>query len=441
MSTNSDDQPKALPRIARTPFYYGWVVLVVAALASFTSAPGQTYTFSVFQDSFIDDIGLSSTTISTLYLFGSLFASAVIIVVGRSLDRFGPRIMLVVSTLLLGAGALWLSRADSAWALFVGFAIMRSMGQGALSLIPATVVSIWFVRKRPMALAVMALGGAAASGFYPIYGATLIEIFGWRTAWVVIAFTAWSILILPAILLVRTSPESIGLLPDGDSTKSVRSDIPVKGSMLDSERSWSLNEAMHSRALWLLIFAGTAQSLVGTGVMFHQVSFMTSKGLTSSAAAGVFVVFAPSLIAGQFLSGYLSSRVPIRYLIASGQGVIVVAMLLLLGISELWHAYLYGAVLGVNMGFLMNATQAIWPTYFGRKNLGSIRGVTNFGMMAAAALGPLPLALALDFTGSYTTGLVAYMALPPLCGVAALMAGNPSSGPRLTGLHADRSSA
>ena len=225
MSATTNHPPKSLPRVARTPFYYGWVVLFVAALASFVSGPGQTFTFSVFQDSFIEDLSLSSTSISTLYLFGSLTAAGLIIFIGRSLDRFGPRLMMVFSVVCLGLGALWLSQVTTSWQLFVGFAIMRTMGQGALSLIPATVVSVWFVRKRPMALALMALGGAVASGTYPIYGATLIEWFDWRTAWIAIAITGWALLIVPAILFIRTSPESIGLLPDGDET------VPSDGSV------------------------------------------------------------------------------------------------------------------------------------------------------------------------------------------------------------------
>ncbi len=112
---------------------------------------------------------------------------------------------------------------------------------------------------------------------------------------------------------------------------------------------------------------------------------------------------------------------------AGGQIGIVVAVILLLNASEIWQAYLYGAVFGVTMGFLVNINQAIWPVYFGRRNLGSIRGVTNFGTMTSAAFGPLPLALALDISGSYTPGLIAYMILPPLCGLAALLAGSPSN--------------
>lgn len=424
VAISTESQPKSLPRVARTPFYYGWVVLFVAALASFVSGPGQTFTFSVFQDSFINDLGLSATAISTLYLFGSLTAAGMIIFIGRSLDRYGPRRMMVVSVVVLGLGALWLSRVHSSWQLFVGFTIMRTMGQGALSLIPATVVSIWFVRKRAMALALMALGGALASGIYPFYGATLIGEFGWRTAWVAIAVTGWVLLIVPAIIFIRTSPESIGLLPDGDTSDGAPGDdSKVKES--HSEFSWTVREATRSRTLWFLIFAGSAQSLVGTGVAFQQVSIMTSKGMTIGAAAGVFGIMAPTAIAGQFLAGYLAGRYPVRYLIAAGQVGIVAAMIMLLGSSELWHAYTYGAILGTVMGFLMNLNHVVWPNYFGRRHLGSVRGITNFGTMSAAAIGPLPLALSLDLTGSYAVGLIIYMVLPPLCGLAAILAGRP----------------
>ena len=424
-----------IPRIARTPFYYGWIILAVAAVANFTSAPGQTYTFSVFLDSFIEDLGISATYISTLYLFGSLTAAGMIIIVGRSLDRFGPRVMLVTVTILIGSGAIYMSRVETAWQLLIGFAVMRTMGQGALSLIPATMVSVWFVRRRAMALAIMALGGATAAGAFPIFGATLIDAFGWRTAWVAIGITAWALLIVPAFVLVRRSPESVGLLPDG--AKAGDDETQADRSASSGPRSWTLREAVRARALWLIMFAGIAQSLIGTGVMFHQVEIMTDKGLSHAVAAGVFGVVAPALLVGQFVSGFLASRFAERYLIAVGQFMIVLNMLLLVTVSEPWHSYMYGATLGLNMGFLMNSMQSVWPAYFGRQNLGSIRGVTNFGTMAAAAIGPLPLAAAFDLTGTYTLGLAIYMALPPLCAVAALFAGSPNAPPSVRSAVAD----
>ena len=160
--------------------------------------------------------------------------------------------------------------------------------------------------------------------------------------------------------------------------------------------------------------------------MFHQVSIMSGKGFSSAIGASVFGVMAPMLIAGQFLSGYLAGRIPQRYLLAGGQFMMVITIGLLLTATDIWQIYLYGAVMGLNWGLVMNAVVTIWPNYYGRSNLGSIRGVTNFWFMTASALGPLPLALSFDLAGSYTPGLIIYLLIPPLTAMAAIFAGTPS---------------
>jgi len=415
--------------VARTPFYYGWVVVAVASLGNFTSAAGQTYTFSVFQESFVVDLNISSTSIAGLYLFGSLTAAVLIIFVGRYLDLFGPRVMFVFVTMCLGSGAFWLSSVSSAWQLYVGFVIMRTMGQGALPLISSNVVSIWFIRKRAIAIAVSALGGSLATGLFPIYSALLIEVVGWRNAWIVIGISVCALLILPVVLFIRSTPESIGVLPDGDKDEngSQSYDRGNDINQRDPEPSWTLKEAARTRTLWLLVIAGSTHSLVGTGLMFHQVSIMAGKGFSSAIGASVFGVMAPMLIAGQFLSGYLSGRIPQRYLLAGGQFMMMITIGLLLTATEIWQIYLYGAVMGLNWGLVMNAVVTIWPNYYGRRNLGSIRGVTNFWFMTASALGPLPLALSIDLTGSYTPGLITYLLIPPVTAFAAIFAGSPSA--------------
>jgi len=430
-NNQSNPVPNSVPRVAHTPFYFGWVVVAVAALGNFTSAAGQTYTFSVFQEFFVVDLNISATSIAALYLFGSLTAAVLIIVVGRYLDLFGPRVLFVFATICLALGALWLSSVSSAWQLYVGFVIMRTMGQGALPLISSNVVSIWFIRKRAIAIAVSALGGSLATGVFPIYSALLIDAVGWRNAWIVIGITVCVLLILPVVVFIRSSPESIGILPDGDNDES-GSQSCDRGNDInphDPEPSWTLKEAARTRTLWFLVIAGSTHSLVGTGLMFHQVSIMAGKGFSSAIGASVFAVMAPMLIAGQFLSGYLSSRIPQRYLLAGGQLMMVITIGLLLTATNIWQIYLYGAVMGLNWGLVMNAVVTIWPNYYGRTNLGSIRGVTNFWFMTASALGPLPLALSLDLAGSYTPGLIIYLAIPPMTALAAIFAGIPSVTP------------
>ncbi|MEX0761398.1 MAG: MFS transporter [Dehalococcoidia bacterium] len=387
----------------------------------FASAPGQTYTFSVFLNPVIEELRWSQTLITTLYFFGSLTAAGLIVFVGRMLDRFGPRIMLVAVAVVFGLAALWMSRVDHPFEMYAGFAAIRTLGQGALTLIPATMVSMWFVRSRGKVLAIATLGGALASGAFPPLVSFLISQVGWREAWVALGFIIWGLLIIPAAVFVRRMPESVGLLPDGD-----RPGRWERGSAENNpDDAWTLSESLRTRSLWLLIIAGSAQSLIGTGLMFHQVKLLSEKGLDPALAASVFTVIAPMLIVGQFLGGFLSDRFSMRYLMAGGQISLAVAILLVLAISEPWQAYVYGALLGLTTGSLMNINHAVWPAYFGRKHLGSIRGVGNVGMMASAAFGPLPLAYLFDQTGAYTTGLILFLALPPISAAAAFFAIRP----------------
>ena len=126
------------PLTGRTPFYYGWVILGVAALGVFASGPGQTYNFSVFLDPVIEETGWTRTQITGLYAAGSLTAAVLIIGVGRLLDRYGARVVLSAVVVLFGLAALWMSRVDSPLDLYLGFAFIRTLGQGAMTMVPTT---------------------------------------------------------------------------------------------------------------------------------------------------------------------------------------------------------------------------------------------------------------------------------------------------------------
>ena len=254
---NSIQNQPSLSR--RTPFFYGWIVLAIAGVANFASAPGQTYSFSVFLEHFRDDLELSSTLISTLYLVGTITASLLIIPIGKALDIFGSRVMLVVVGIAIGAASLWMSQVSGAIGLLIGFALLRTFGQGALSLIPTAVVSIWFVRKRAKALAIVGLGGAIAGGVFPILSNQLISIFDWRGAWIAIAFIVWGLVIIPAWIFVRRTPESVGLTPDGNTVVST---IDREANQSSGEFSFTTRQALRTRTMWLLMFAVSAICLV-----------------------------------------------------------------------------------------------------------------------------------------------------------------------------------
>lgn len=224
----------------------------------------------------------------------------------------------------------------------------------------------------------------------------------------------------PALLLVRRSPESMGLLPDGDTPE--RPGRPRAGSGVERANDFAFRDAVRTRAFWLLMFAGSSHSFIATALTFHHVSFMGSKRLDATIAASVFTVMAPSSLAGTLVVGYLADRMPGRHLLAFSQVVLAGAVLWSFTVSAPWQALVYGGLLGISGGFGLTLQSIIWPNYFGRKSLGSIRGAATTSMVASAAIGPLPFAWLQTLGGDYALAVLAFLALPALCAVAALLA-------------------
>ena len=424
MRTPATDQSRSLP--ARTPFFYGWVILGVSALAVFASGPGQTYNFSVFLDPIIEDTGWTRTQITGMYAAGSLTAAVLIIGIGRMLDRFGARVVLTAGVVIFGLALLGMSRIDSRLELYLGFAAIRTLGQGAMTMVPTTLVATWFVRARGRATSLATLGGAFSAATFPILAHYLISQYGWRSAWVVLGLVVWGVMLLPAVLLVRRSPESVGLHPDGVDPEAAPREAP---SHVRQDVDFTLSQAMHTRAFWLLLIAGSSFSLIGTALTFHNVALLTGKGLDPAVAAGVLSVMALSAMGANLVSGYLNDRFPNRLVLAGAQLILVAAMLMTFVISAPWMAFAYAMLLGTGQGFGMNTITVIWPNYFGRAHLGSIRGLAMTSTMAFAALGPLPFSALADVAGSFGLAVGVFLALPILCAALAVMAGGPGRPP------------
>ncbi len=343
------------------------------------------------------------------------------ILAGRLLDRHGARIMMTAVAILFGFAAIWMSSLTHPVQLAVGFVAIRTLGQGSLTFMPTTLVSLWFLRWRGRATAICTLGGALSFAIFPILIHALIANTGWRNAWLVLASIIWIVLIPPAALLIRRNPESVGLLPDGQPPPAK---TPPLKDKVDSTKEvhFSLGEASRTRTFWLLLIAGAAPSLISTALTFHHVSFLATKGIPSGIAASIFGIMGPMQILGIFIAGFLADRFPGRYLLVVGQVLLVATMLWTFLITSTWHAFFYGAMLGLSIGFIMPISAVIWPNYYGRRHLGSIRGVATSGMAVFAALGPFPFGFIFDLTGAYSLAILIFLALPVSSAVAALLA-------------------
>ncbi len=211
--------PEAAPQadgiIRRTPFFFGWAVTGAAALAMAMTLPGQTAGVSLFIDAFIDDLGVSRGAVSLAYTGATVAAAFVLPWTGKALDRWGPQRGMIVIAVLLALACVAMGQVQGLVTLVLGFFLMRTLGQGALSLSAIHAVNLWFVRRRGVAVGIMGIGMAVALSVVPPLIERGIAGIGWRMTYAALGAAVALVVIPAALLFVRRHPERYGLRPDG----------------------------------------------------------------------------------------------------------------------------------------------------------------------------------------------------------------------------------
>ena len=407
--------------------YYGWIIVFIGALGIFFSGPGQTYSNSIFIDAYIEGFGWSRSLVSSVYSIATLVAGLIMIFVGRFIDRFGQRVMMVVVGTLFAIACFWNSAVSTIWMLSIGFFAIRLLGQGSMSLIPNTLAAQWFVKKRGFAVSLMALGSFISAMVFPIINTWLIDTWDWRFAW-----QFWGILLLVifvpvALLGVRNKPEDIGLEPDGP-LKQKEELKPILGSAVvkEAEEDWTLQEAKKTRAFWAILICVGIPSMINTGITFHILSIFGSNDLSPGIAATVLSLMAMVGIPMSFVSGFITDRVQTNYLLLAIFIIEFILLLMLLITNNFFMAILFGIIWGTANGLERISLNVIWPNYFGRKYIGSINGVGVTMTVLGSSLGPLPFGVGFDLFHSYTPVLLASLIFPVIGMVCAILAKKPN---------------
>lgn len=410
-------------RLARPSTFYGWYMVIVAGLAVFFSGPGQTYFISVFIDHYIIDFGWTRSEVSIIYSAATLTSAACLFFIGHLVDRLGQRKMLTVASILLALACFYNGFVGSLMMLFWGVLFLRLFGQGSMTLIPNTLVPQWFLVKRGQALSYMAIGGFISAAAFPPMNVWLIQRVGWERTW-----WLWGIMILIiftpiAYRYVRNRPEDIGVLPDGHVKAH---DLEKPDMKIQLKQDFTLNEALRTRAFWLILSCIGIPALVNTAITFHLISIFNQKGLDASMAALVLSLMAIIGFPITFIAGRIIDTVKINYVLAG----IFITEIIFMGLLQLTTTPIlaigFGIIWGISNGFERIALNYVWPFYFGRVALGSISGIATSVMVLGSAIGPLPFGLAFDAVGNYTEVIWWSMILPVIGIIASLSAKKPS---------------
>lgn len=390
--------------IRHVPFFYGWVILAAGTAGIVLMGPSQTFTVSLFIDSFVHDLGISRANVSLLYGIATLAASFLLPITGRMVDRYGTRRLIVVTALVFGPAIMSLSQVTGAVSLLAALLAVRFLGFGSMQLVSSTVIAQWFVRRRGFVMGLAGQALAISLFVFPALTNTFIGMFGWRGAWVALGALSMAVMAPVGWLFFRDRPELYGLHPDGGGGDDI--------AELTDEEHWTLAEARRTGIFWLFATAFATLSMITAGLVFHQSSLFAVRGLASEMTVRSFQLAALFSIGGNLAMGMLLDRASPRRLLMVQMMLVAVCMMLVQVLAGWFHVLVYSALMGLLTGGMRVMDATVWAKYFGRRYLGSIRGATMLGTVGGTALGAYPLGLSYDLLGSYNPALTALLVMP-----------------------------
>ena len=424
----------------RFPFFYGWIILAVSTFGIIMSVPGQTIGVSAFIDDLLVALGLSRIQLSTAYMIGTISSAFLLPYCGRVFDRRGARWMVLVSTALSSVTLIFLSQCDriaafitfsdnlaiktsvSFFVITTGFLFLRFSGQGLLCMTARSMLGKWFNRRRGFASGINGVLVTFSFSIAPLAFNSIINLYGWRETWIFLsamtvfmAFVGW--------LFFRDNPEECGLKMDGDSAADHAEQI--KKDRFKVKKEYTIKEARRTYPFWAFNLGLAAQSLIITAVTFHIVSLGAEMGLSRSQSLGIFLPMSIVSIFGNFMFGWLSDRIALKYCLA------VMMIMLSLGVGGVpffSHALGRAAVIfgfGASGGVFGPLVTVVWPRYYGRKHLGAISSMNLASMVFASAIGPFIFGMSKEWFGGYNAGIYACLVMPLMILLGSFKANNP----------------
>ncbi len=425
----------------RLPFYYGWVIVGNTVSVSLSTRTVMAVALlSVFVVPMTEDLGWSRGMFSGAVSLGGLAAVVASPLVGRWLDKYGAGVIISAGSLVTGLLALGLAVVAHPIVFYLLYVPGRMVFAGPLELGLPTAISNWFIRRRPMGLAADAIAKAAGLAMMPVIAQLIISGWDWRTAWVVIAIITFCLGVLPPLLLVARRPEDMGLEPDpspaGKESGPSTSDAEGRPAAIDAstEVNFTVRQALRTRAFWILAVFSGASMMVQAGISLHQVSHYINQGIPDTSAALTAGMFAFGQIPASLFWSALARRMPLRFLLAGAAFTVALAAVATIASASVIPSLAAALAVGFGVGGLHLLIRLAWADYYGRENLGTIRGWTMSAQVGGQALGPVLAGFLFDATDAYRLPFTIFAVAVLLAGLLALAAVPPRLPQRATTL-------
>lgn len=392
------------PSQLKQAHFSGWLTLAGVMLAYGSICGDVTYAFGVFLPSMNETFGWSRSALSGPYTLFLIIGGMLGPLVGVTIAMFGARRNIVLGNFIAVLGLLGMSQVREIWHVYLFFGVMGGLGLAFSEFLSTTtVVNLWFIQKRSLALGFLFAAGGVGGFFLPPLISFLITGMGWRWTWACLAGIHLLLGVILAGLFIRNTPEEEGQVPDGHVSQEQFDQLhhAVKSRVYHTQEDWSVRDALRTPALWLLLTLFSVLLFVHNMMTTHQVAYLRDLQYSPMVSATALGLMLGTSILGRLVSGVLGMRFDGRYLAAVFLGCMGSGVVSLMNAQGIFFVYLYSILTGIGFGGMIVLLPNIMGAYFGRTNFSRIVGWTTPVVTLASATSPMLAGFLYDASGSY----------------------------------------
>jgi MFS family permease len=382
--------------------FFGWKALGVAAVMYFALTGLLLYSFPVFLPFLCKTFGWSRASVSWANSLAMVVQGITSPLAGMCVVRYGARKAIAAGGVLCVLCFVVASFHTQLWELYLAYALLFGLGVSLCGMLAmTTIVNNWFVKRRPLALSILLTAGGMGGLVMVSLMMAIINRFGWRNAYLVIAGMIFVLLVIIPSILVVNKPEDLGQVPDGIRFDVKKNSASNKRNLSGTPVDFTAAEAVRTPAFWYLTILATTFMMGIQGFMLHQVAYLLDSHISSAVAATAYSLFVGVSATGRLGMGFLGIRFPTKTLAILAMLLMISGMSVLLWAKTLPAIFLYNSLIGLGLGGTYVAIMNLMPLYFGKTHYPQIIG---FALPFSTIIGSIGSPLTgwiRDTTGSY----------------------------------------
>ncbi len=362
---------------------------------------GSYVAYGVFFNALMSEFHWSRATISGASSLAFFMMGFVGMLIGRLNDRYGPRLLMSVTSLFFGAGLMLMSQLNSVLQLYIFYGVLLGIGLSSIDVIALTTIARWFSLRRGAMTGLVKVGTGAGQFTIPLIASFLIGLVGWRHTYLIIGVAA-SLILFGVAQILKRDPDEFQRASRGDTTSGRQIDP-------DESRSLSFEKTRKTYQFWNLCIVNFLVIFCLISIIIHIVPHARDIGLSAGQAAGVLSTIGGVSMLGRFISGLAIDRYGSRAIMGACLLLLIISLLWLQIAETLWMLFLFAFIYGLAHGGIFTAVSPIVAEIFGIKAHGTILGIVVCFGTTGGAIGPIFTGQLFDMTGSYAPAFLAFI--------------------------------